>query len=142
MGTTLTNRPTLMTAYGFDHVQLAMPPNQEAEARLFYGSLLGLIEIQKPANLTARGGVWFQCGAIQIHLGVEIDFRPAKKAHPAFLVADLTQLTDKLSRAGYKIKHDQETIAGYDRAFTEDPFGNRIELMQPSAGQPPNTSVE
>jgi len=122
-----------MTLYGLDHVQLAMPPNREAEARLFYGSLLGLTEIQKPANLAARGGVWFQCGQIQVHLSVETDFRPAKKAHPAFLVADLTQLTDKLSQAGYKIKYDQETIAGYDRAFTEDPFGNRIELMQPSA---------
>jgi len=119
--------------YGLDHVQLAIPQNREAEARLFYGSLLGLIEIPKPANLAARGGAWFQCGSIQVHLGVETDFRPAKKAHPAFLVADLTQLTDKLSQAGYKIKYDQETIAGYDRAFTEDPFGNRIELMQPSA---------
>jgi len=124
-----------MTLYGLDHVQLAMPPNREAEARLFYGSLLGLTEIQKPANLGARGGVWFQCGQIQVHLGVETDFRPAKKAHPAFLVADLTQLTDKLRRAGCKIKYDQEVIEGHNRAFTEDPFGNRIELMQPRANE-------
>jgi len=122
-----------MTAYSLDHVQLVMPPNREAEARLFYGSLLWLTEIPKPANLAARGGVWFQCGSIQVHLGVETDFRPAKKAHPAFLVADLTQLTDKLSQAGYKIKYDQEAIEGYERTFTEDPFGNRIELMQPNS---------
>src|SRR5207247_4154139 len=84
----------------------------------------------KPPNLAARGGAWFQCGSIQIHLGVEADFRPAKKAHPAFLVADLGRMTDTLLQAGFKIRYDQETIEGYDRAFTEDPFGNRIELLQ------------
>src|SRR5207248_8119124 len=107
----------LVTTYALDHVQLAMPANREAEARLFYGSLLGLTEISKPPNLAARGGAWFQCGSIQIHLGVEADFRPAKKAHPAFLVADLGRMTDNLLQAGFKIRYDQETIEGYHRAF-------------------------
>lgn len=123
-----------MTVYALDHVQLAMPPSGESQARQFYGSILGLTEIPKPPNLAARGGAWFQCGSIQIHLGVEADFRPAKKAHPAFLVANLGQVTENLRQAGYKIKYDQEPIEDYDRAFTEDPFGNRIELLQPHTG--------
>lgn len=123
-----------MTAYGLDHVQLAMPPGREAEARRFYGSILGLAEIPKPANLAARGGAWFRCGSVQVHLGVEADFRPAKKAHPAFLVADLGQITANLRQAGYIIKHDEETVEGHDRVFTQDPFGNRIELLQPLSG--------
>ena len=123
-----------MTVYGLDHVQLAMPPSREAEARQFYGSILGLTEVPKPSNLAVRGGAWFQCGSIQIHIGVETDFRPAKKAHPAFLVEDLKQIIASLRQAGYNIKYDQETVEGHDRAFTEDPFGNRIELLQPQAG--------
>lgn len=123
-----------MTTYGLDHVQLAMPPGREAEARQFYGALLGLTEIPKPGNLAARGGAWFRCGPVQVHLGVEPDFRPAKKAHPAFLVGDLERIAADLRQAGYKIKYDPETVEGHDRVFTEDPFGNRIELLQPLAG--------
>ena len=126
-----------MTVYGLDHLQLAMPPSREAEARRFYSSILGLTEIPKPSNLAARGGVWFQCGSVQLHLGVESAFRPAKKAHPAFLVVDLGRVTEKLRQAGYTIKYDEEAVEGYDRAFTEDPFGNRVELLQPKSGAAP-----
>jgi catechol 2,3-dioxygenase-like lactoylglutathione lyase family enzyme len=119
-----------MGAYGIDHVQLAMPAGGEPRAREFYGELLGLAEIPKPANLATRGGLWFQCGALQLHLGVEKEFRPAKKAHPALLVRDLARLVDALAKAGCEIRHDDEPVAGFERAFTADPFGNRIELLQ------------
>jgi catechol 2,3-dioxygenase-like lactoylglutathione lyase family enzyme len=118
--------------YGLDHVQLAIPANAETEARQFYGELLGLREIVKPSNLAARGGAWFQCGALQLHLGVEVDFRPAKKAHPALLVDDLTNLIETLLSAGYEVQYDSEAVTGIERAFTFDPFGNRIELVQPN----------
>jgi catechol 2,3-dioxygenase-like lactoylglutathione lyase family enzyme len=119
-----------MIVYGIDHIQLAIPPGREAEARYFYGSLLGLTEVPKPRALIARGGVWFQCGSIQLHLGVDADFRPAKKAHPAFLITQLSVVVGSLRLSGCKIQDDQNAIDGYDRAFTEDPFGNRIELIQ------------
>ena len=119
-----------MKVYGIDHVQLAMPRGGEAVARRFYGELLGLNEIPKPLNLAARGGTWFQCGLLQLHLGVEADFRPAKKAHPALLVSNLAELLEALAEAGFEVKHDSESIQGFDRAFTADPFGNRIELVE------------
>ena len=122
-----------MKVYGVDHVQLAIPANGESQARQFYGELLGLPEIAKPPNLASRGGAWFQCGALQLHLGVDIDFRPAKKAHPAFLVRDLPHLIEALRSAGYDVTFDVERVAGFERAFTVDPFGNRIELLQPTA---------
>ncbi len=118
-------------AYGLDHVQLAMPRNGESQARPFYGEVLHLTEVPKPPNLAARGGVWFQCGSLQIHLGVEAEFRPARKAHPAFLVRGLAHVLDELVNAGYDIQHDPEPNPAFDRAFTSDPFGNRIELVQP-----------
>ncbi len=99
-------------------------------ARRFYGELLGLTEIPKPMNLAARGGAWYQCGPLQLHLGVEADFRPAKKAHPALLVSNLAELLEALAAAGFEVKHDSESIEGFDRAFTADPFGNRIELVE------------
>ena len=117
--------------YGIDHVQLAMPKDGELLARQFYGDILRLTEIPKPPNLARRGGLWFQCGTLQIHLGVESEFRPAKKAHPAFLVRDLPRLLDLLRSAGYEVKFDPEPTPGCERAFTADPFGNRIELVQP-----------
>lgn len=119
--------------YGLDHVQVAMPINGESQARQFYGGLLRLTEVPKPSNLAARGGVWFQCGSLQIHLGVEAEFRPARKAHPAFLVRDLAHILYELTKAGYEIRYDPEPNPGFDRAFTSDPFGNRIELLQPHA---------
>ena len=122
-----------MHVCGIDHVQLAMPAGGEALAREFYGELLGLAEIPKPASLASRGGAWFQCGSIQLHLGVESDFRPARKAHPAFLVQRLSGLVDALTRAGYEVNTEPGSVTGVDRAFTADPFGNRIELVQAHA---------
>jgi catechol 2,3-dioxygenase-like lactoylglutathione lyase family enzyme len=121
-----------MPVYGIDHVQLSMPAGGEASARRFYGEILGLAEIAKPAELAARGGAWFRCGALQLHLGVEADFRPAKRAHPALLVTDLARTLAALTAEGCEVKYDPVAIEGFDRAFTADPFGNRIELLQPS----------
>ncbi len=114
---------------GIDHIQLAMPAGGEALARRFYCKVLGLGEIPKPENLAKRGGAWFQCGALQLHLGVEADFRPARKAHPALLVENLSHFVSALEREGFVTKSD-EPLAGYNRIFTEDPFGNRVELME------------
>jgi catechol 2,3-dioxygenase-like lactoylglutathione lyase family enzyme len=122
-----------VAAYGIDHVQLAMPAGGEQLARQFYGKLLGLTEIPKPPNLAARGGAWFQCGPLQLHLGVESEFRPAKKAHPALLVTELVDLLKSLTAAGFEVKYDNEPVQGFDRAFTSDPFGNRIELLSAHA---------
>jgi catechol 2,3-dioxygenase-like lactoylglutathione lyase family enzyme len=113
-----------------DHVQLAMPPGKEAEARAFYTGLLGIPETPKPPNLAKRGGCWFVRGALKVHLGVADDFHPARKAHPAFVVEDLSGLKKLLAAAGYSCKTD-EPLDGYDRIYVDDPFGNRIELMEP-----------
>jgi catechol 2,3-dioxygenase-like lactoylglutathione lyase family enzyme len=115
-----------------DHLQLAMPRGREAEARAFYGGVLGLKELAKPPNLAARGGVWFALGSQQLHLGVEADFHPARKAHPAFLVRDLRDLRAKLVENGFK-SYDDEPLPGYVRCYVADPFGNRLELMEPLA---------
>ena len=117
-----------MKVLGLDHVQLAMPAERESEARAFYVDLLGLIELPKPSELAGRGGAWFQCGALQLHLGVEKDFRPAKKAHPALRVQQLDNLLTTLKLAG-RAALDDTSLPGVRRAFTEDPFGNRIELI-------------
>lgn len=113
---------------GIDHVQLAAPPNCEAVVRAFFGDMLGMVELTKPEKLQARGGVWFQCGAQQLHIGVEQDFVPAKKAHPAFLVRDLTRLCETLARAGYPAVEDP--LPGIRRCFVFDPFGNRLEFVE------------
>lgn len=118
-----------MTVQALDHVQLAMPPGREDEARAFYEGLLGLMETRKPANLAARGGCWFERGSVKVHLGVETEFRPARKAHPAFLTDDLEDLTQRLRAAGCTLR-DDEPLTGYPRSYVDDPFGNRIELMQ------------
>jgi len=112
-----------------DHVQLAMPRGREAEARAFYDGILGIPEIPKPANLVNRGGCWFARGSLKIHLGVEDDFRPARKAHPAFLVKDLPTLMGRIEAAGFLTNVD-EPLEGYERIYVDDPFGNRIELME------------
>jgi catechol 2,3-dioxygenase-like lactoylglutathione lyase family enzyme len=113
-----------------DHVQLAMPAGKEDEARRFYRDLLGIPEQPKPPNLAKRGGCWFERGALKIHLGVEKDFRPARKAHPALLVDGLPALKRALADAGCRLV-DDEPLEGYDRIYVDDPFGNRIELMEP-----------
>ena len=115
-----------------DHVLLAMPPGREGEARQFYQGVLGVPEATKPASLAARGGCWFEDGELKVHLGVEKDFVPARKAHPAFIVDDLAGLETVLKAAGYPVAHD-EPLEDYDRLFVNDPFGNRIELMQVKA---------
>ena len=113
---------------GFDHVQLAMPRGKEATARAFYGALMGLEELPKPEATAARGGLWFKCGDLQLHLGVEEPFAPARKAHPAFRVRDYEPLLAKLSTNGLAVTRDR-VLAGVERAFVHDPFGNRIELI-------------
>ena len=119
-----------MRVHGIDHVQLAMPRGQEDEARRFYGEALGLPELPKPPNLAKRGGCWFGTDGILLHLGVEDGFRPAKKAHPALLVEDLPALVRQLDEAGVEVVRD-EPLPGYDRVYVADPFGNRIELLEP-----------
>jgi catechol 2,3-dioxygenase-like lactoylglutathione lyase family enzyme len=111
-----------------DHVQLAMPAGEEEAARGFYRDLLGMVEIPKPAELAKRGGCWFESGSVQLHLGVEVDFRPAKKAHPALRCRDYDVLTSRLGAAGVEVKPD-ESIAAVRRCHVSDPFGNRIELI-------------
>ena len=119
-----------MPIKALDHVQLAMPAGREAEARAFYAGLLGIPERPKPTNLARRGGCWFERDSIKVHLGVEADFRPARKAHPAFIVEDLASLIAQLSEAGYATRPD-EPLPGATRVFVDDPFGNRIELIEP-----------
>jgi catechol 2,3-dioxygenase-like lactoylglutathione lyase family enzyme len=118
-----------------DHVLLAMPPGRENDARAFYQGILGIAEMTKPPQLAARGGCWFEAGEVKVHLGVEKDFTPARKAHPAFIVDDLQGLIRDLKAAGYALAGDAP-LEGYDRIFVADPFGNRIELMQPKAALP------
>lgn len=114
-----------------DHVQLAMPAGREDDARAFYQGVLGIPEVAKPTHLASRGGCWFERGDLKVHLGVDIDFAPARKAHPAFIVDDLEGLVQNLRDAGYRVVADQP-LEGYDRMYADDPFGNRIELMQPT----------
>jgi catechol 2,3-dioxygenase-like lactoylglutathione lyase family enzyme len=113
-----------------EHVQLAMPSGEEEKARAFYGGLLEISEVPKPPQLALRGGVWFERGDLKIHLGVETDFRPARKAHPAFLVRDLAALSMRLRAAGAEVV-DDDAMPGYERVYVSDPFGNRLELMEP-----------
>ena len=121
-----------MSILAIDHVQLAMPPGAEAQARAFYGKVLGLPELPKPAALVVRGGVWFGNGVFQIHLGAESDFRPARKAHPALLVDDLDSLEASCRAAGFEPVRDTN-LPGYHRFYVADPFGNRLEFLQPHA---------
>lgn len=112
-----------------DHVQLAMPVGAEAQAEAFYSGVLGLARLPKPEPLASRGGCWFADGALQVHLGVEADFRPATKAHPAFVVDDLDALAAAVTAAGRRVRWDDE-LPGVRRCHVSDPFGNRIELIQ------------
>jgi catechol 2,3-dioxygenase-like lactoylglutathione lyase family enzyme len=120
---------TAMTIVGIEHVQLAMPAGREAEARDFYAGLLGIPETPKPPELARRGGVWFEDGPVKLHLGVDADFHPARKAHPALLVRDLRALVERLRDAQVEVIEDP--LEGYDRVYAFDPFGNRLELMEP-----------
>lgn len=117
-----------MAIIGLDHVQIAIPAGGEDKARAFYGDLLGMHEVPKPANLSPSG-CWFERGGVDLHVGVDPEFLPARKAHPALLVDDLAALRRRLEQAGVPTK-DDKPVEGYDRFFAEDPFGNRIEFMQ------------
>ena len=112
-----------------DHVQLAMPSGAEDRARTFYATVLGMTEVPKPAELAKRGGCWFESGVVQLHLGVEAEFRPARKAHPALRCVDYDGLVSRIREAGVEIK-DDDSIPGVRRCHIFDPFGNRIELIQ------------
>jgi catechol 2,3-dioxygenase-like lactoylglutathione lyase family enzyme len=118
-----------MGIIGLDHIQLAIPPGDEDIARAFYCGVLEMAELPKPPHLAVSGGCWFEAGGAHVHLGVERDFHPAKKAHPALLVDDLAALAARLEAAGYAYAPGKP-LEGYVRGDTHDPFGNRIELMQ------------
>ena len=118
-----------MTIDAFHHVMIAIPKDAEPEARTFYGDALGLTEIPKPEALRRRGGVWYQLGSMQLHLGVDHDFRAARKAHVAFQVSGLSQLRSRLSTAGLTPIDDDE-LPGYRRFYLDDPFGNRLEFLE------------
>lgn len=115
-----------------DHVQLAMPPGGEGHAISFYEGLLGITHVPKPPHLARRGGCWFEDGDLKVHLGVDDPFRPATKAHPAFIVDDVQLLAAQIAAAGHRVS-DDEPLEGCDRVYAYDPFGNRLELMQPLA---------
>jgi catechol 2,3-dioxygenase-like lactoylglutathione lyase family enzyme len=118
-----------MKITALDHVQIAMPSGGEPLARDFYGRLLGLNEVQKPPQLSGRGGCWFGSPGVTLHLGVESEFRPARKAHPALRVQGYGELLERLSAAGVAVVRNEE-LPGVERSFVSDPFGNRIELIE------------
>jgi catechol 2,3-dioxygenase-like lactoylglutathione lyase family enzyme len=113
---------------GLDHVQLAMPPGRESEAEAFYAGRLGFTRVPKPEPMAQRGGCWFTSGAAVVHLGVEADFRAAQKAHPALLVRNLAGLADSLVAQGVEVRPNPDQPAGAS-CYVDDPFGNRIELI-------------
>jgi len=117
-----------------------MPRGREGEAVAFFEGLLGIPEVPKPLHLAARGGCWFERGDLKVHLGVEEDFRPATKAHPAFIVQGVQALAGAILSAGHRVVED-EPLSGYDRIYVYDPFGNRIELMEPLAVDAPSAST-
>ncbi|GAA4367080.1 VOC family protein [Actinomadura sp. NPDC048032] len=116
---------------GVHHVQLAAPPGAEDRLRAFYGGVLGLEEVAKPPELAKRGGAWFRGPGVEIHLGVEPGFRPARKAHPGLLVDDLDALAARLRAAGHEVTPD-DLFPGHRRFHTDDPVGNRLEFLRPS----------
>jgi catechol 2,3-dioxygenase-like lactoylglutathione lyase family enzyme len=118
-----------MVILRINHVQLAMPAGLESQARHFYGEVLGLREIPKPPALAARGGAWFELGDAQLHLGVDPEFRPAHKAHLAFDVENLDLVATRCRDAGYLPRIDHH-ISGQRRFFVDDPFGNRLEVVE------------
>ncbi len=112
------------------HVQLACPAGTEDASRAFYAGVLGLTEIAKPPALASRGGCWFRGHGVELHLGVEADFRPARKAHPALLVTDIDEWAGLLTTAGYPARFDDD-FPGMRRFYTADPHGNRLEFLEP-----------
>lgn len=115
---------------GIHHVQLAIPVGGEDDARRFYGEVMGLEEVPRPTALAARGGAWFRNGELEVHVGIDSDFAPATRAHPGFLVDDLDAMASRFSDAGIQVRPDS-ALPGYRRFYVDDPFGNRIEFLQP-----------
>ncbi|KAB1143966.1 glyoxalase [Streptomyces luteolifulvus] len=113
-----------------DHVQLAAPPGSEDRLRAYYADVLGMTETPKPPVLAARGGCWFRAGAVQLHLGIEQDFRPAKKAHPGLRVTDIEAYAARLEAHGAPVTWD-DNLPGHLRFYSEDPVGNRLEFLEP-----------
>jgi len=124
-----------MTVVGIDHVQLAIPADGEDSARRFYVEVLGLPETPKPPDSAKRGGCWFESDRVKIHLGVDNNFHAATRAHPGLLVDDLQEVIDRCRQQGFKCS-DSAQIEGYRRIFVDDPFGNRLEIMQRLASSP------
>lgn len=122
-----------MQIVGLDHVNLSMPAGEEERARAFYADVLGLAEVEKPAPLAARGGCWFAAPGTVLHLGVEANFRPQRRAHPALLVRDLAAAEQVLAAAGVATVPDT-ALPGVRRCYAADPFGNRIEFIQDGEG--------
>jgi catechol 2,3-dioxygenase-like lactoylglutathione lyase family enzyme len=118
---------------GLHHIQLAIPAGSEEACRQFWVQTLGLTELTKPAGLAKRGGCWFGGGSLEVHLGVEDDFTPARKAHPGILVSGLADLAARLEAAGATVTWDSE-LSGHDRFYSHDPFGNRLEFLSPKQG--------
>ena len=118
-----------MTFDRLHHMQLAMPQNAEQDASDFFVGVLGMIEIDKPPALAARGGAWFRAGAVELHLGVEENFRPARKGHPGILVTDLDDVVRRLVEAGQNVSWDAD-FPGFLRVYAHDPFGNRLEFLE------------
>jgi catechol 2,3-dioxygenase-like lactoylglutathione lyase family enzyme len=116
---------------GLHHVLLAVPAGSEPALREFYGGVLGMTEVPKPARLAGRGGVWFRSGDVEVHLGVEAGFRPARKAHPGLLVDDLDAVVARLAEAGHAA-HPDDLLPGFRRCYVDDPCGNRLELLTPA----------
>ena len=120
-----------MTFDRLHHVQLAMPTGEEQAARAFFVGVLGMVEIDKPPVLTSRGGAWFRKDGVELHLGVEDDFRPARRGHPAIIVTDLKAVVQALIEAGQNVRWDTD-FPGFRRVYADDPFGNRLEFLQPT----------
>jgi len=118
-----------MPILSLDHVQVAIPVGGENRAREFYTGILGFTEIEKPAPMASRNSIWFAAGAVNLHLGIEPEFHPAKRAHPAFIVDDLDEILAACERTGLTTKPDT-SFSGFRRVHVLDPFGNRLELMQ------------
>jgi catechol 2,3-dioxygenase-like lactoylglutathione lyase family enzyme len=114
---------------GLHHTQLAMPAGAEPAVRAFYAGILGMTELDKPPVLAARGGCWFRSGALELHLGVERDFSPARKAHPGMLVSDIDALAARLTASGVDVEWDDD-FPGHRRFYAHDPLGNRLEFLQ------------
>ncbi|GAA4799876.1 VOC family protein [Actinomycetospora chlora] len=116
---------------GLHHVQLAMPAGEEDAARGFYAGVLGMTEVAKPPVLAARGGAWFRAGGLELHLGVEDGFVPARKAHPGIAVDDLDALARRVATTGQDVTWDRD-VPGFRRFYAHDPFGNRLEFLEPA----------